>query len=355
MGLGGNEIVEAYESKGNQIRIGNAYKTQQTLYLIYDKQINFSPRLGMPIHGIIGHDFFKDFVVKVNYIRQNLIFYPPDKALKKKCRRCETKDIRLVDKKPFISAFVNLDGETDLETNLLMDTGSSDALWLFESESIQVPDKHFYDYLGKELSGHIYGNRAKLKTFLLNKYLLRNPTVAFPDSMSLVGLDTTLIKRRESVGGEILKRFNWVFDYSENKMYFRKNANFSLPFEYNMSGIEIEHNGFQLVRELNRGNKMPLTGSDSNNTRLNVVYETTYRLELKPSYRIASIRKDSPADLAGLQPGDVLVSINQMPVHRYSLDKLNALLFEKEGKKITIRVLRNHFHYEFQFLLKPMF
>ena len=44
--------------------------------------------------------------------------------------------------------------------------------------------------------------------------------------------------RNGSVGGEVLKRFNMVFDYPNNKLHL-KNANFKNPFQYNLAGIEL--------------------------------------------------------------------------------------------------------------------
>ena len=52
-----------------------------------------------------------------------------------------------------------------------------------------------------------------------------------------------------SVGGEILKRFTVVFDYQNEQMYLKKNKDFNAPFNYNKSGIKIQHNGLQWVQE----------------------------------------------------------------------------------------------------------
>lgn len=73
-GLGGGEPIKAIQSKGNTFSIHPDVKNfSQDLFVIVDEEINFSPRLGIPIHGIIGYDIFKEFVVKIDYSKKKLI------------------------------------------------------------------------------------------------------------------------------------------------------------------------------------------------------------------------------------------------------------------------------------------
>ena len=64
--LGDGEPIKALSSTGNTFQIKNIENNDQQLYVVLDKDMNFSPSLGMPIHGIIGYDLFRDFVVDVN-------------------------------------------------------------------------------------------------------------------------------------------------------------------------------------------------------------------------------------------------------------------------------------------------
>ena len=61
-GLGNDEPIEALRSSNNTVIIGEAVSLNQDLFAIIDASINFVPSLGIPIHGIIGYDLFKDFV-----------------------------------------------------------------------------------------------------------------------------------------------------------------------------------------------------------------------------------------------------------------------------------------------------
>ena len=114
------------KSKKNIFKVGHALKINQDVYIIFDESINFTPRLGVPVHGIIGFDVFKDFIVKINgskFIRLN----NPRTFKYGKCKKCETLDLTLFANKPFIDAKVEVNAKT-IPVKLLMDSGGSDAL-----------------------------------------------------------------------------------------------------------------------------------------------------------------------------------------------------------------------------------
>ena len=66
--MGDDKPIEALKSSNNTVIIGEAINLNQDLYAIIDASINFTPSLGIPIHGIIGYDVFKDFIVEINYM-----------------------------------------------------------------------------------------------------------------------------------------------------------------------------------------------------------------------------------------------------------------------------------------------
>src|SRR5690606_28863948 len=155
----------ALKSRNNIFKIGEAINVNQDVFIISDETINFTPRLGIPVHGIIGYDIFKDFIVEINYGSKFIRLNNPDTYKYKTCRNCETLNLTLFNNKPFIDAIVEVKGE-EVPVKLLMDSGGSDALWLFENESLGlIPENgnFFIDFLGKGLSGSVHGKRSKLK------------------------------------------------------------------------------------------------------------------------------------------------------------------------------------------------
>ena len=89
-GLGAGEPIEALRSRNNIIKIGDAIKIDQDLYSVYNVNLNFAPRLGIPVHGIIGYDFFKDLVVEINYSNNYIKIYDKKIYQYKDCKNCET-------------------------------------------------------------------------------------------------------------------------------------------------------------------------------------------------------------------------------------------------------------------------
>ncbi|MBP6758765.1 MAG: PDZ domain-containing protein, partial [Flavobacterium sp.] len=139
----------------------------------------------------------------------------------------------------------------------------------------------------------------------------------------------------------ILKRFTVVFDYPRQKMFLRKNNDFSAPFSYNKSGVELQHNGLQWVQETVHLETVIRTGDEVDTKVSNGWNNFKYKFELKPVYIIANVRKNSPAAISGLQKGDIVVRINATPAYQFNLEKINSLLKSEEEKWITFEVDRD--------------
>jgi len=234
----------------------------------------------------------------------------------------------------------------------LIDIGNSDAIWLFENNSkkIIIPNKNFEDYLGKGFSGDVEGKRAQITKFTLSKFEFQNLIIAFPDSSSIKNVK--MVKDRAgSVGSEILKRFTVVFDYPNQQLFLKKNGNYNAPFNYNKSGVELEHCGLQWVQETVSLKTVPLIKSDNALQENNTDNNFKYKFVLKPIFAIANVRKNSPAAKSGLQKGDVVVRINDEPAYQFTLEKINSLLKSDEEKWITFEIERDSQLLKFKFQL----
>lgn len=338
-GLGEGESIEALRSRNNTFKIGDVVNTNQDLYAINDSDINFSPKLGVPIHGIIGYDLFKDLVVEINYKRRFLKLRNQDNYTHKPCRNCETFNLGFYNSKPYIMGEVEI-AENRIPVKMLIDSGGSDALWLFENEKegIVLGETYFNDFLGHGLSGSVYGKRSKIKAFHLKKFTIKKPNVAFPDSTS-IGHVLSHKERHGSVSGGVLKRFNLIFNYRKSMVTLKKNSFFKAPFRYNKSGIELAHDGVQLVKETDYvvSGANAIQKSDNNSK---VVFNANYKLTLKPAYTIVELRTNSPAYKAGLQIGDRVLSVNNKPAYHFSLQKLTELFYSDHGTRIKLKIER---------------
>jgi len=350
-GLGEGESVEALRSRNNVIKIGDAININQDLFAVFDSNLNFAPRLGVPIHGIIGYDFFKDLVVEVNYSSKYIRITENDSYEYKKCKKCEVLELEFYNKKPYMNAQVSLNSRS-IPVKLLIDSGGSDALWLFEDDALNIKSsgEHFEDFLGHGLSGSVYGKRSTVETFSVKGFTLNRVNVAFPDSTSISSA-RRFKDRNGSLGGNILKRFNQVIDYRRGLIQLRKSKYFNESFSYNKSGIELEHNGVRLIKE--HKNRVARDGS-SNTSTTRIILESTYKLAVKPAYTIVELRKGSPAAEAGLLVGDVILKVNNKDTHLSSLQEIMYLFFDEEGKQIRLKVDRNGKILDFRFKLESL-
>ncbi len=356
-GLGKGDPIKALKSHGNHFKLKDIVNTDQLVYVVLDKEMNFSPRLGVPVHGIIGYDLFRDFVVEVGYQSQTLRFYDPRYYKAKRSKRTQSLPLDVIDGKAYMDGKVIKEDDSEVPVKMLVDTGSGDALWLFKNleKGLGIPEKNFDDYLGKGLNGHIYGKRTKIKGIKIGSYTLEDVKVAFPDMESFSAVKN-LGNRNGSLGGEILKRFDIVFNYSENEISLKKNGHFHSPFHYNMSGIDVQHNGVRYIAErIMETRAVPLVpeangGGTFGNVQL--LMEDQTRLSLVPEIIVSGIRAGSPADEAGLREGDIILAINGKPIHRYKLQEVVKMLNEKEGKRIQVLIERFNQDLLFSFVLE---
>jgi hypothetical protein len=351
-GLGNAEPVDAILSTNNKFKFKNVVSGNQKLYVIFNDFFDLSSKLGTTIHGIIGYDLLKDFLVKINYSTKKITFYNVDKINFKGCNKCTPFNLEFYKLKPYISAGVKLEANNPkiTEVKLLIDSGGSDAMWLFENthSDLKPPKKYFDDYLGEGLSGPVIGKRSKIDALILGNYMLKEPTVSYPDSLSIVHA-LQFKERNGSLGANILKRFTVYFDYKNSKIYLKKNSSFKNPFRYNMSGLELVHNGKIIVKELKQET---FNFKDQGKATGSTYIALDYRYKFKPSYKIERVVKDSPAYEAGILPGDILIKINGKYSYDLKLEEIVHKFYQKEGTLVRVVVERNGQNYLFEFRLK---
>jgi len=350
-GLGDGEALKAMISKNNLFSMDGIVNPNQMAYIIYDSLFDLSGKMGIDIHGIIGGDLYRDFVVKVNYSSKKITFYNPESYSYKKCNSCETFPLDFYSHKPFIDVVVQNHLAEEFKVKLLIDSGGGDALWLFENThpKIKVSDKYFNDYLGKGLNGDIYGKRSKIDKLKIGRFVFEDAFVSYPDSSNIdVALKNK--ERNGTLGANILRRFLVIYDYPGRKITLKKNSHFKKPFFYNKSGLELTYGGDMMVNERKSRFTEGISADGESITQL----ISSYVLAYKPSYQISHLRDDSPAKNAGLMVGDIILEINGSVAYNKEMQEIIHILSQKENKKIKLLISRNGKHLKYEFYLKSM-
>ncbi|MDP1994264.1 MAG: PDZ domain-containing protein, partial [Ignavibacteria bacterium] len=244
---------------------------------------------------------------------------------------------------------INIEDKKIENLELLIDTGLSDGLWIFEKELNIKNKKYIDDFLGAGIGGDVYGKRVRFKNISFSDYEFKDPIISMPDTISF--LKKNILNQRDgSVGGEILKRFNVIFNYSKQIMYLEKNSNFNNKFYYNMAGFDIRHSGVEVVKEKIRSdlptdikNITNLVSSDP---------DANFKYVLKPGIEITYIRKNSVADKAGLKVNDRIITINGKKAVNYKLTEILEILQKNADEIITIEVERKDKIIKVELLLK---
>lgn len=352
-GVGTNDAIDGYLSKNNKAEI-KEYKTQkfETIF-VNNHDISIVTKLGIPINGILGNTFFKNHLVEVDYEQNKITLYKEkNKKLLKVTKKYKFLNTQIIANKPYIFLQTKLENK-DFKLKLLFDTGLGDGLWVFENDSIQCNNNFFIGVLGTGFSGEIEGKKSRVLEVILENYILKDALIVYPEK---IFLDQTKIFKgtNGSLGGEIIKRFNWVFDYENKIFYFKKNSFYNLPFEYNMAGIEIEHAGLEWIKSENISNNSKKDKTSQNFILDNSNVKFNYKYELKPVFQIYAVRENSPAARAGIKVGDKIIKINNRSSNKLTLESITTLFHSEDNKPIKITIERNGKELTFEFLLEKI-
>jgi hypothetical protein len=317
-GPGGEKLVDAYVTNNVSLELPGVLGRGHALLVLAEDYLELRNYLGTDVHGILGYELFSRFIVQVDYEKKIMTLMLPERF--KMRRKYQAIPIRIEDTKPYITTPVVLRDGTQLTAKLLMDSGASHGLMLDPGSDsrITVPPHAVSSVIGRGLGGEITGKVGRIETLHLGNVRLENLIANFPDPNSYfdsLKLGTT--PRNGSIGGEVLSRFTVIFNFPKEEVYLKKNHSFKKAFHYNLSGLTVKAKG----------------------SKLNV-------------FEITGVRKESVADRAGIEEGDVILSINGLSAGQIDLNIINSLFNFRPGKKIHLTLVRNGQRFKTDFKLE---
>lgn len=305
IGADGSGDLMASISAINELDLGPILGKLQSLIVLEKDFLELEAVTGVPIYGIIGYEFFKFNPVKIDYDEGMMTFYN-QKKLKYKPLFYKKIPMSIENEKPYISVKVKQDDGSILYPKLLIDTGANHGLLLNRetTDKITIPPLFLETELGQSLGGLLYGFIGRVDYLKLGKYRLNDVLTSYPEetAFSFVIIDSG---RQGSLGSEVLGRTRLIFDYPRGRLLMRRAHNFFAPFEFDMSGTALK----KVTNEENR-------------------------------FYISLVRPGSPADKAGVEANDEILSINRIPAFIWDLSEVVKLFRSKDGKEIELELRR---------------
>jgi hypothetical protein len=265
---------------------------------------------GERIDGIIGYSLFKDYIIKIDYdslkveiFSQGTFKYPRGGIMLR----------------PLISTLpiepLRIKDERTVQTRFLYDIGAGLCMMLstdFIEDSMLLKKKRkFYAKEAEGPGGRITMQVTVIKEIKLGPYRFRNvPIYVFKDEYNI----TSYPFLGGLVGNDLLRRFNCILDYEKRLFYLIPNSHFLEPFDYSYSGLELYYIDGRVV--------------------------------------VGDVAKGSPGEKAGLQEGDIVISINK--VFNNNLGQLKAAL-QNANSKVKMIVNRDGELKEFEFKVISIF
>ncbi|MCK0203708.1 aspartyl protease family protein [Ornithobacterium rhinotracheale] len=285
--------------------------TLDSVNLVIDDLKVFKEKFNLPFNGIIGYDLLKKFKIAMDFNQKEFRLYD----FKTKMDLAYYEEIpfnfdnnipipqfkistKIQDQK--YTGIVFFDSGAGL--SLLLNTPFAQANHLPKTESKKLTS-YSQNLSKKSESVDFLAQEIQLGTFSFKQIEIsasndQAGVSAFPNYLGILG-------------AEIINRFNWVFDYENQKLYMKPNANFDKKFPQELAGFKIqEHDGKLWVENL---------------------------------------AIESPFYTKGLRNGDEILCINGLK----NKQKINDLL-QKNGTKIKIKFSQNGKKHRLSHRLSPL-
>lgn len=255
---------------------------------------------GIRIHGLLGFEFFSKLAVGLDFSDSTLTAFPSGKF--KGFSKGATMPLSIENNRPYLQTTVTREDGSQTLDKLIVDLGAGHALTLEN-----LPDKSVYSTkfipgnLGFGIKGIIVGSIGRVKALDLGRYKLTNLIVSYPEDSYTKDLS---VSRDGNLGIATLKKFKVVIDYEAGAMYLKPGQGFDVPFEHDMSGLQYYASGDKLDHIV-----------------------------------IDRVEPGSPAEKAGLEKDDEIISINFKPVSKMTIEQIDELFKSKDSRTLIIDIL----------------
>jgi hypothetical protein len=254
---------------------------------------------GIQVDGIIGYSFLSRFIVTVDYDTEEIIVYSKGRFTYPKGGQLLRPSLTQI---PLITAPLRNERKT-VTNRYYFDTGAGMCLLLstqFVKDSALITRhrkaRKIIQTEAQGLGGKMQMSLTTIQEFRIGNYSFRNvPTYIFDDRTNI----TAYPFLGGMIGNDLLRRFNITLNYAKKEIYLMPNTHFRDMFDYSYTGL--------------------------------IIYLIDGRVE------VTDIIKGSPAEKAGIRPGDIILAVNN---NLGSNLQLFRELLKNVGTKATLLISR---------------
>jgi len=266
------------------------------------------------VDGVIGAELFDRYAVRVDVDHKTMDLL--DAKTFEPNPGSSIVALRIRDRMAFVDARVTVDGGAPVTADLAIDLGAGHGLWLNDDDDGRfAPPAHTIEtVLGRGLSGPITGSVGRVRRIEIGDFAFENVVTLFPvaEYHNPGGVDF----RDGFIGAEILKRFVVTYDYEHKRMVLERGQRFSEAFEFDMSGMVLETGGTK-------------------------------------GRRVQAVLANTPAEAAGVLPGDVLIAIDGKTILELRAEGVSDAL-KRDGVTVRVTLERDDATIEKTFTLRRL-
>jgi len=262
------------------------------------------PHWGRRRDGLVGGDLLSTLVTRIDYDRKRVDFH--EASSYEYNGTGERVPVQIFDGFIFLEAKVFLFGkEEPIDAFFMLDTGV--RMTTFNSPfskrhslAAQSP-KATSGVVGFGVGGVSRGVIGRVRSIRIGSFTMENPVVDFSTDEQGALADTSF---SGIVGADILSHFHVVLDYKRSSIVLEKNRFFDTPFEFDMCGIRFVMEG----------------------ERFDV-------------FRVFSVFDGSPAAEAGIENGDLVMTIDGRQTSGFTRETLREYM-QCDGKEVRLTIRR---------------
>ncbi|QQL49763.1 aspartyl protease family protein [Mucilaginibacter ginkgonis] len=302
-GLGNSTEYSATVTSGLNFNINGIVGENLSAAVLQKDRFGLSNYAGMPIHGLLGYDFFNSLAVKFSFWDSTMIVARTGaiKALRKGFKL----PIIIDQNKPYATAKVQYAEYPETDAKLVVDFGAGHSLLLDNYiRNNTLPQKYIKANLGVGLTGPLEGLLSRVAMLKIGKYEFKNVITSFP--IVDTAANRRSIDRDGNLGLGILKRFTLIVDYQGGFIDLKPAKDFKAAFEHDMSGLEYYGDGDD--------------------------YKTII---------ISRVEPGSAADDIGLKKDDAIAAINFKSVADLSIEQIDSYFKSGDDRSLLLDVYRN--------------